>query len=90
MPEREIRTGKKTAMPTTQVDVRELAGRFAEILAAARAGTEVIVTEGDVPRAKLVPLSLPFPRTPGLHPGSMHAAEDFDAPLSDEFWLGTS
>ena len=26
----------------------------------------------------------------GLHPGSMWMSDDFDAPLSDEFWLGKS
>ncbi len=27
-------------------------------------------------------------RVPGLHPDSMEAAADFDAPLPDELWLG--
>ena len=27
-------------------------------------------------------------RRPGLHTGAWQAAEDFDAPLPDEFWLG--
>ncbi len=27
-------------------------------------------------------------RTPGLHPGGW-ISEDFDAPLPDEFWLGS-
>ena len=29
------------------------------------------------------------PRKPGLHAGIWTVAEDFDAPLPDEFWLGT-
>jgi hypothetical protein len=29
-------------------------------------------------------------RLPGLHPGAMQAAEDFDAPLPDDFWMGRS
>lgn len=29
-------------------------------------------------------------RVLGLHPGSMRMSDDFDAPLSDEFWLGKS
>ena len=28
-------------------------------------------------------------RIPGLHPGSIWMSEDFDAPLPDEFWVGT-
>lgn len=31
----------------------------------------------------------PFRRIPGLHTGSIEIAPDFDAPLPDEFWLGT-
>ena len=27
-------------------------------------------------------------RIPNLHPGAFIMAEDFDAPLPDEFWLG--
>ncbi len=32
--------------------------------------------------------SLAAPRTPGLGKGKWWVAEDFDAPLPDEFWLG--
>jgi hypothetical protein len=36
----------------------------------------------------------PHPRKPrriaGLHPGAMTMADDFDAPLPDEFWVGRS
>jgi hypothetical protein len=28
------------------------------------------------------------PRVPGLHAGAILAADDFDAPLPDEFWAG--
>lgn len=40
----------------TTVDVKELPARFSEILAEAAAGNEVIVTEDDVPRARLLPV----------------------------------
>jgi len=30
----------------------------------------------------------PRPRVLGLHQGAWTVAEDFDAPLPDEFWLG--
>jgi hypothetical protein len=47
--------------------------------------------EGSTPRARLVALAPPHAgRVPGLHPGSMEAAVDFDAPLPDDFWLGTA
>jgi antitoxin (DNA-binding transcriptional repressor) of toxin-antitoxin stability system len=69
---------------TTTIDVQELPARFAEIYSLAESGTEVIVTEGNIPRARLVPLTLGQPRIPGLHRGAMIAADDFDAPLDPE------
>jgi antitoxin (DNA-binding transcriptional repressor) of toxin-antitoxin stability system len=77
-------------MAVTQVDVRELPVRLAELLALAGAGTEVIVTEGNVPRARLLPLGAARTRIPGLHPGSITVADDFDAPLPEDFWAGGS
>jgi len=74
---------------TTQVDVQELPARFAEVISLAAAGIEVIVMEGNVPRAKLVPYGPPKPRVLGLHPGVITMADDFDAPLPEEFWLGS-
>jgi antitoxin (DNA-binding transcriptional repressor) of toxin-antitoxin stability system len=76
-------------MPTTKVDIQELPARFAEIYSLAQSGTEVIVTEGNIPRALLVPLSRTNARIPGLHPGAMIASDDFDAPLPDSFWEGS-
>lgn len=76
-------------MSTTTVDVRELSTRFAELLSSATEGTEVIVTQNDIPLAKLIPLAEPKTRIPGLHAGAISAAPDFDAPLPDDFWLGT-
>jgi antitoxin (DNA-binding transcriptional repressor) of toxin-antitoxin stability system len=74
----------------TTVDVQELASRFAEVMSLAATGTEVIVTEGQIARARLVPLLPGQVRVAGLHPGAMSPTEDFDAPLPEEFWLGTS
>jgi prevent-host-death family protein len=77
-------------MATTQIDVRELPARFAELLSSAATGTEIIVTEGNVPRARLVPLATGPNRIPGLHPGAITTTQDFDAPLPEEYWLGNS
>jgi antitoxin (DNA-binding transcriptional repressor) of toxin-antitoxin stability system len=76
-------------MSTTTIDIQELPSRFGEIVSLAATGTEIIVTEGNVPRAKLVPLPSGQPRVPNLHPGAFQIADDFDAPLPDDFWLGT-
>lgn len=73
----------------TTIDIRELAERFADLLAEASTGVEVIVTEDGTPRALLLPLPSPSPpRTAGLHAGSIQTTEDFDALLPDEFWTG--
>jgi len=73
---------------TTTVEVQELPARFAELISLAAGGTEVIVTEGSTPRARLVPLPTGQVRVAELHPGAIEAAADFDAPLPEEFWSG--
>jgi antitoxin (DNA-binding transcriptional repressor) of toxin-antitoxin stability system len=76
-------------MSVATVDVHELPSRFEELLALAAAGGEVLITDGDVPRARLVAIVPGGLRIPGLHPGAMVMAPDFDDPLPDEFWTGT-
>jgi antitoxin (DNA-binding transcriptional repressor) of toxin-antitoxin stability system len=73
-------------MPTTNVDVKELATHWPEIVSQVISGAEVIVTEGDHPCAKLVALTPGQPRIPGLHLGAIKTTDDFDAPLPDDFW----
>ena len=77
-------------MSTTTVEVQELQARFEEVLSLAAAGAEVIVTEGQIPRARLVPLVPGRARIPGLHQGDIQTSEDFDAPLPEDFWTGTA
>jgi antitoxin (DNA-binding transcriptional repressor) of toxin-antitoxin stability system len=69
-------------------DIRELPARLEESLTILTSGGEVILTEGGVPRARLVPYGGARPRIPGLHAGAIQAAPDFDAPLPDDFWAG--
>ena len=68
---------------TTTIDVRDLSSQFASLLSQAAAGAEVIVTDGAVAKARLVPLTAAGPRIPGLHFGSIQTAADFDAPMPD-------
>jgi antitoxin (DNA-binding transcriptional repressor) of toxin-antitoxin stability system len=75
-------------MPSTVVDVRQLTERFAELVALAAAGGDVIIAEGSVPRARLVALGSGRARQPGLHRGAITTTPDFDEPLPDEFWTG--
>jgi len=79
-----------------EVEVHRLPERFGELIASADSATEITVTDGGVPRARLLPLAeadiapaAPQLRILGLHPGSvLWMAEDFDEPLPAEFWLG--
>ncbi|MBO0699487.1 MAG: hypothetical protein J2P46_13915 [Zavarzinella sp.] len=75
----------------TTIDVRELRARLDEVLGRVLAGDEVLLMDGTVPRARLVPV--PAEKQPerimGMHPGNIICiAPDFDAELPDEFWLG--
>ncbi len=59
-----------------------------ELLALVREGAEVLLTEGDTPVAKIVPVEVKTgKRIPNLHPGGW-ISDDFDDPLPDEFWFG--
>ena len=76
---------------STTVEVGEFASRWSELIAAASAGDEVIVTEQDVPKARVVALpAATGARIPGLHAGLIEVADDFDAPLPDSFWTGST
>ena len=75
-------------MSTTTVEIQEATGRLRELLALIQQGTEVIIVEQGIPRARLTAVS-PQPRVPGLHPGAITPTADFDAPLPDDCWLGT-
>jgi antitoxin (DNA-binding transcriptional repressor) of toxin-antitoxin stability system len=72
----------------TSIDIRVLPARLQEALALVSAGQEVILLDGSTPCARLVPLGLSTPRTPGLHPGALQPAPDFDTPLPEDFWAG--
>jgi antitoxin (DNA-binding transcriptional repressor) of toxin-antitoxin stability system len=75
---------------TRTVDVRTPDASLSDLVSLAQSGTEVILTEGDKPLARLVPISpAKQRRTAGLNRGSISTSEDFDAPLPDEFWTGT-
>jgi antitoxin (DNA-binding transcriptional repressor) of toxin-antitoxin stability system len=71
------------------VAVEEFSAHLGELLSLLKEGTEIVLTEGDKPLARIVPVEgEPGNRTPGLLPGSMQTTPDFDEPLPDQFWLG--
>jgi antitoxin (DNA-binding transcriptional repressor) of toxin-antitoxin stability system len=73
---------REEAMPTRTIDIHEAQQHLAELVAQVAAGTEIIILEGQTPRARLVPMHQPpGQRIPGLHPGSMTMSPDFDQPL---------
>jgi len=79
---------------TTTVDVDEAKKSLLELLDFAKAGNEVIISQGSTPVARLTALApvapAPRPRVAGLHAGAIITSADFDEPLPDEFWLGAS
>jgi antitoxin (DNA-binding transcriptional repressor) of toxin-antitoxin stability system len=75
-------------MSKTTVDVQELPNRLTEVVSLAAAGAEVIVTDNQVPVARLLSLVQGQTRIPGLHSGAITTSPDFDAPLSDDTWVG--
>jgi prevent-host-death family protein len=78
-------------MATKTVDVSEAQSQLQELLPLVKAGTEVVLTEGNTPVARLIPIGQPpSTRVPGLHPGAFWISEDFDEPLPDEFWTGAT
>ena len=78
-------------MLTKTVDVRETQTNLQELLSLVREGTEVILTEGTTPLARLVPIALSTtPRVAGLHAGAIWTSEGFDEPLPEEFWTETA
>ena len=77
---------------TTTIDITQGEQNLTALLDLAKAGNEVVITEGDVPIARLV--GLPFQATQqtrraGMHQGDVTVSDDFDKPLPDEFWSGT-
>jgi prevent-host-death family protein len=76
-------------MTTKTVEVQDAQQQLALLLDEVAAGTEIILTEDNKPRARLVAINVVVPRRiPGLNRGSMTMSDDFDEPLPDEFWTG--
>lgn len=76
-------------MATISFDVKELPPNVVAAISSANAGSEFVILDNQIEVARIVTSPRPVgPRIPGLHPGSMQMSDDFDAPLSDEFWSG--
>jgi len=74
---------------TTTVDIHKAKTQLPRLLSLALKGNEVVITEHDKPRARIVPIAAAAAiRTAGLHKGKIKTSRDFDAPLPDGFWTG--
>lgn len=73
-----------------QVNVLEAKTQLSRLLDRAEAGEDVIIARAGRPVVRLVPISgavLDAPRTLGALKGKGWIADDFDAPLSEDFLL---
>ena len=85
-------------MSNKTIDVNKVHLTLKELLSLVNADTEIIITEGNKPLARLISLGETEENTtetsslrqPGLHPGTIWTSEDFDEPLPEEFWTGKS
>lgn len=79
-------------MTTETVNIQDKENQLKELLKLVAKGTEVILQHNNVPLARLSPLAktVSKPRVAGLHQGLISMSDDFDAPLPDDFWLGTA
>lgn len=72
-------------MVARTIDIRSERTDLDKLLSLIAEGTEVLLTDGDTPVARLVPVGK---RVAGLHAGAIWTSEDFDEPLPDDFWAG--
>jgi len=72
-------------MLTKTYDINKTHQSLSELMSLINDGLEIILKEGDIPIARLVPIRQ---RIAGLHLGSIWISDDFDEPLSDSFWMG--
>ena len=74
---------------TKTVDIDDTQEKWADLIALAQNGTEVILANGITPLARIVPVEpVTTKRIMGLHEGQTWMSDDFDAPLPEEFWGG--
>ena len=78
-------------MLTKTVDVLETQTNLQDLLSLVREGTEIVLTEGAIPLARLVPIAVSStPQVAGLHTGAIWTSDDFDEPLPEDFWTETA
>jgi antitoxin (DNA-binding transcriptional repressor) of toxin-antitoxin stability system len=82
-------------MSTKTLDIQQLQISVSQLLSLIQNDQEIVITDGNTPIARLTLLNSIEPNVweskktplPGLNLGAMVISDDFDQPLSDEFWL---
>lgn len=76
-------------MSTKIIDINKNQTNIQELLSLLQdKNTEIVIMENNIPLARLTSISSSDSRIPDLYPNSITITDDFDQPLSDEFWLG--
>ena len=75
-------------MTTKTIDVHGAQVQLDDLLSFVGQGIEIILTGGDKPLARLIPISPHVTtRVAELNQGAIWTSDDFDDPLPDEFWV---
>ena len=70
----------------TTINVHAAKTQFSKLLEQVARGEEVVIAKAGKPVARLVPVEAPAePRRPGSARGLGRVAEDFDAPMPEDF-----
>lgn len=76
-------------MSTQTVNLDKVEKQLADLLAIVEDNDEVLIARNGTPIARLASVKpKKKKRIAGLNRGNVWTSDDFDAPLSDEFWLG--
>ncbi|MCL1466991.1 type II toxin-antitoxin system Phd/YefM family antitoxin [Argonema galeatum] len=76
-------------MLTKTFDIQQNSISLIDFLALVEDNTEIVLTNGDMPFAKVIPINYiqeKIAPKAGLNLGAMVMSDDFDEPLPDEFW----
>lgn len=73
------------------IDIHSTQVDLAGVIALIADGTEIILTRGETPVARIVPVQAAVrSRVAGLHMGAIETTDDFDEPLPNHFWAGAT
>lgn len=71
------------------IEVQSIQSSLADLVDLAKREAGLVLTNAGQPVATVLPMPERVPhRVAPLHPDAMEVSADFDAPLTDDFWLG--